>query len=124
MLRSVLAFFLALLPTAVVADWAAVPDLQSRVLWKLVADGRAEVVSSVSFGEPSSRHMTRTVFRILKATRDEGPIRWAVEKDGTYRPVMCKEVWVSEYKYSGSSCSIPGCNPSEKECLNEIEKNL
>lgn len=124
MLKSLMALLLFMLPLAAIADWASVPDLESRVLWKLVADGRAKVVSSVSFGEPSSRHLTRTVFKILKATKEEGPIKWAVEKDGTYRPVMCKEVWINEYTYSGSACSIPGCTPSQKECLNEIEKNL
>lgn len=55
------------------------------------------MVSSVGFGDPSSRHTTQVVFRVLKATKEEGPIKWAVEEDGTYRPVMCREVWNSEY---------------------------
>lgn len=38
------------------ADWAVVPDLSSSVLWQLVIEGRAEVVSSVGFGTPTEAH--------------------------------------------------------------------
>lgn len=111
-------------PSIVYSDWATVPELESRVLWKLVSEGRAEVVSSVGFGEPSGRHEKHTVFRIKKADKSEGSIEWAINPDGSYRPVMCKEVWGDSYHYIGSSCSIPGCIPESQKCIDEILRNI
>lgn len=111
-------------PSIVNSDWATVPELESRVLWQLVSEGRAEVVSSVGFGDPSGRHDKQTVFRILKAEKSEGNIKWAIKSDGSYRPVMCTEAWEDSYRYIGSSCAIPGCIPDSQECLDEITKNL
>lgn len=106
------------------ADWAAVPDLESRDLWQLVSEGRAEVVSSVGFGNPDKAHSKQTVFKILKANKNESGMSWAINPNGTYRPVMCTESWLSRYNYLGSSCSIPGCVPDNEKCIKEINKNL
>ena len=111
-------------PSIVYSDWATVPELESRVLWQLVSEGRAEVVSSVGFGDPSGRHDKQSVFRILKAEESEGNIKWAIKSDGSYRPVMCTEAWEDSYRYIGSSCAIPGCIPDSQKCLDEITKNL
>ena len=119
---SIVAF--TFLPSIVYSDWATVPELESRVLWQLVSEGRAEVVSSVGFGDPSGRHDKQTVFKILKAEESEGSIRWAIKSDGSYRPVMCTETWVDSYRYIGPSCAIPGCIPDSQECLDEITRNL
>ena len=115
---------LTLTPILANADWAVIPDLTSSTLWMLVSENRAEVVSSVGFGKPSERHEKQTVFRILKANKSEGDIKWAIKEDGSYRPVMCTESWKDTYSYLGSSCSIPGCIPNTKKCLNEVTKNL
>lgn len=106
------------------ADWAIAPDLESRVLWALVAGGNAEVVSTVGFGEPMSRHEKHTVFRLIKVDTSRGAIKWAVRPDGSYRPVMCREVWDDSYSYRGSSCFIPGCIPNSKKCLDEVTENF
>ena len=113
-----------LISTSAIADWAVVPDLTSGTLWQLVSENRAEVVSSVGFGDSSGRHEKQTVFRINKAKRSEGDIKWAIKKDGSYRPVMCTEAWKDTYSYLGSSCSIPGCIPNNKKCIDEVTKNL
>ena len=115
---------LMLLPAFSSADWAVVPDLTSSTLWQLVSEKRTEVVSSVGFGNPTELHTKQTVFRIIKAKKSEGDIKWAIEKDGTYRPVMCNESWKDKYTYLGSSCSIPGCIPNTKKCLDAVTKNL
>jgi hypothetical protein len=106
------------------ADWAVTPDLESSTLWQLVAENRAEVVSSVGFGSPEGFHTKQTVFRILKADKSEGDIRWAIDSDESYRPVMCVESWDHRFKYRGSSCSIPGCEPDTQKCLDAVTNNL
>ncbi len=106
------------------ADWAVVPDLTSSTLWQLVSEKRAEVVSSVGFGNPSELHTKQTVFRIIKAKKSDGDIKWAIKKDDSYRPVMCNETWVDEYTYLGSSCSIPGCILNSTKCLAKVIGNL
>ncbi len=116
--------FLLVFAPPLLADWSTVPDLESRTLWQLVAENRAEVVSSVGFGSPESSHSKQTVFRILKADKSDGDIRWAVDPDGGFRPVMCTESWQNRFQYRGSSCSIPGCEPDTKECLDSVTKNL
>lgn len=108
----------------VLADWAAVPDLGSGTLWQLVAENRAEVVSSVGFGSPEGPHIKQTVYRILKADETEGDIRWAIDPDGNFRPVMCIESWQNRFEYRGSSCSIPGCEPDNQKCLDAVTSNL
>ena len=123
-LNKVLFFVLVLIPSISRADWAVVPDLGSSTLWQLVIEKRAEVVSSVGFGNPTEVHTKQTVFRIIKANKSEGDIKWAIDKEGTYRPVMCEETWKDKYTYLGSSCSIPGCIPDNKKCLDAITKNL
>ncbi len=123
-LKFILLLNLALIPAFALADWAVVPDLTSSTLWQLVSENRAEVVSSVGFGDPSGRHEKQTVFRIKKAKKSEGDIKWAIGQDGNYRPVMCAESWKDTYTYLGSSCSIPGCIPNSKNCLDEVTKNL
>lgn len=115
---------LALIPSVSYSDWAVVPDLESKTLWKLVSENRGEVVSSVGFGNPTKSHIKQTVFIIKKAVKSEGDIKWAIENDGSYRPVMCTESWNDNYTYLGSSCSIPGCLPNNKKCLDEIKKHL
>ena len=122
-LKLVLLSSIILISTSAIADWAVVPDLTSSTLWQLVSENRAEVVSSVGFGEPSGPHNKQTVFRIKKAKRSEGDIKWAVKSDGSYRPVMCTETWKDTYNYLGSSCSIPGCIPNTKKCIDEVVKN-
>ena len=117
-------FLLAFASFPALADWATAPNLESRVLWQLVAEGRAEVVSSVAFGTPTGRHAKQTVFVIREANKSEGQIKWAIKSDGTYRPVMCTESWESKYNYLGSSCSIPGCNPESEACIKELAENL
>lgn len=111
-------------PAKAFADWAVAPELESRVLWKMVIDGNAEVISSVSFGGPDGLHKKQTVFKILNISKPSGPIKWAIDGDGKYQPVMCSETWASMYQYRGSSCSIPGCIPDNKKCIEEITKNL
>jgi hypothetical protein len=106
------------------ADWSTVPDLGSSTLWQLVAENRAEVVSSVGYGSPEGFHIKQTVFRVLNADKAEGDIRWAVDPNGGFRPVMCIESWQNTFKYRGSSCSIPGCEPDTQECLDSVTKNL
>jgi hypothetical protein len=118
------AFLLSFLSLPVFADWAMVPELQSHTLWQLVAENRAEVVSSVGFGSPDERHEKQTVFRILDAKKSEGDISWAINPDGSYRPVMCTEKWKGPYTYLGSTCEIPGCTPDNEKCLKRITKNL
>jgi len=113
-----------LIPFSAIADWAVIPDLTSSTLWQLVIEKRAEVVSSVGFGNPTEQHEKHTVFRILKAKKSEGDIKWAIKSNGSYRPVMCRESWKDTYTYLGSSCSIPGCLLNDKKCLNEVTKNL
>ena len=120
----IMLFNLVFIPSIALADWAVVPDLTSSTLWQLVSENRAEVVSSVGFGEPAGHHEKQTVFRIKKANKSEGDISWAINKDGSYRPVMCTESWKDSYVYLGSSCSIPGCDPSIKKCLDKVLKNL
>ena len=119
-----LSIYLILLSTSVFADWATVPDLSSSTLWQLVSESRAEVVSSVGFSDPTGRHEKQTVFRILSAKKSDGDIHWAINIDGSYRPVMCKETWKGSYNYLGSSCSIPGCAPNNEKCIKAIIKNL
>jgi hypothetical protein len=122
--RLLLAVHLTFSSSAVFSDWAVVPDLTSSTLWELVAENRAEVVSSVGFGSPSGPHTKQTVFKIVEADRSEGDIKWAIKEGGGYRPVMCTESWNDKYRYLGSSCSIPGCIPNNKKCLDEITENL
>ncbi len=116
--------FLTFLSSSVLADWATIPSLTSSTLWQLVAENRAEVVSSVAFGSLDERHQKQTVFRVLDAKKSEGDISWAINPDGSYRPVMCTETWKNSYKYLGSSCSIPGCTPDNEKCLKQVTKNL
>ncbi|MDY6993907.1 MAG: hypothetical protein SVR94_15070 [Pseudomonadota bacterium] len=122
--NKILVLVLTLIPSVSFSDWAVVPDLTSSTLWKLVSENRAEVVSSVGFGGPTGPHRKQTVFIIKKAKKSEGDIKWAIEKDGKYRPVMCTESWNDKFTYLGSSCSIPGCVPDNKKCLDEVTKNL
>lgn len=119
-----LALLIVLAPTVTIADWAVVPDLGSSTLWQLVSENRAEVVSSVGFGSPTGPHKKQTVFIIKKAKISEGDIKWAIDKNGKYRPVMCTESWNDRFTYLGSSCSIPGCLQNNKKCLDEVTKNL
>jgi hypothetical protein len=116
--------FILLTSSQAFSDWATVLDLESRDMWQLVTEGRAEVVSSVGFGLPDKVHSKQTVFKIIKATKNEGGLKWAINPDGSYRPVMCTESWASSYKYRGSSCAIPGCTPDNEKCIKEITKNL
>jgi hypothetical protein len=104
--------FLYLLSTQAQADWATAPDLTSSTLWQMVIEDRAEVVSSVSFGDPTGIHVTQTVFKISKTLETDKSINWAVRKNHI-APVMCSEKW-KNYRYIGSSCSIPGVlNPKD-----------
>jgi len=123
-LNKTLVFVCVLIPSVALSDWAVIPDLTSSTLWKLVSENRAEVVSSVGFGNPTEQHTKQTVFRIIKAEKSEGDIKWAIDKNGNYRPVMCTESWKDKYSYLGSSCSIPGCISNTKKCLDEVTKNL
>ena len=123
-MKKIFVLFVILMSSKSVADWATVPDLESRYLWQLVAEGRAEVISSVGFGLPDNVHSKQTVFKILKASKSESGIKWAISPNGSYRPVMCTESWESSYKYRGSSCAIPGCTPDNEKCIKEITKNL
>lgn len=123
-LNKALIIAIGLAPSIALADWAVVPDLESSTLWQLVIEKRAEVVSSVGFGVPTEMHTKQTVFRIIKANKSEGDIKWAIEKEGNYRPVMCQETWKDKYTYLGSSCSIPGCISDNKKCIDAITKNL
>lgn len=116
--------FLTFISSSVLADWATVSSPTSSTLWQLVAENRAEVVSSVAFGGPDEHHQKQTVFRILDAKKSEGDISWAINTNGSYRPVMCTEAWESSYKYLGSSCSIPGCDSGSEKCLEQVIKNL
>jgi len=122
--RLMLLINIFVIPIPAIADWAVIPELSSSTLWQLVIEKRAEVVSSVGFGIPLERHEKHTVFRIIEAKKSEGDIKWAINTDGSYRPVMCRESWRDTYTYLGSSCSIPGCIPDNKKCLDEITKNL
>jgi hypothetical protein len=123
-MKKVFVFLIIFISSNSFADWATVLDLESRDLWQLVVEGRAEVISSVGFGSPDKAHSKQTVFKILKASKSEGGIKWAISSDGSYRPVMCNESWDSRYKYRGSSCAIPGCLPDSEKCIKEITKNL
>ncbi len=100
-LKIILLVNLSFIPAFALADWAVVPDLTSSTLWQLVSENRAEVVSSVGFGTPSGRHEKQTVFIIKKAKKSEGDITWAINGDGSYRPVMCNEKWEGPYSYLG-----------------------
>lgn len=122
--RIIILLNLMLISALARADWAVIPDLTSSTLWQLVSEKRAEVVSSVGFGNPTEVHTKQTVFRIIKAKKSEGDIKWAIEKEGVYRPVMCSETWKDKYTYLGSSCSIPGCLGNTKKCLDAVTKNL
>ena len=123
MKKIVLAILLCI-SSGAIADWATAPKLESIILWGMVADGNAEVVSSVAYGSPNKRHSKQTVFKILKASKSEGAIKWAINSDGSYRPVMCTESWEDWLTYRGSSCAIPGCIPDNKQCISDITKNL
>ena len=102
------------------ADWAVAPDLQSKMFWQLVSEGKAEVVSSVGFGgDPSKRHEKHTVFKILDLGKYKDKKMWLVNSEGGFRPVMCTEVWADSYTYRGSSCEIPGCLFQDKKCMSE-----
>ena len=68
-IKHIMVLFLVCIPSFVMADWAMVPDLNSRELWQLVSENRAEVVSSVGFGDPTSRHEKQTVFIIKELFR-------------------------------------------------------
>ncbi len=123
-IKHIMVLSLVCIPSFVMADWAMVPDLNSRELWQLVSENRAEVVSSVGFGDPTSRHEKQTVFIIKEAKKSEGNIKWAINPDGSYSSVMCTETWDNTYKYSHSACYIPGCIPDNQECLDEVFKNF
>lgn len=97
---------ISLLSSQANADWAVAPDLTSSTLWQMVAEGRAEVVSSVAFGDPKEVHVKQTVFTISNAKGSDKNIKWAVRNSG-FAPVMCSEKW-NGYQYHGSSCLIPG----------------
>jgi hypothetical protein len=106
MRQGIIVFLLATSCVTAKADWAVAPDLISSTLWKMVAEGRASVVSSVGFGNPEGVHEKQTVFILSSAKGTDKNIKWAVRPEGL-SPVMCSEKW-NGYQYLGSSCSIPG----------------
>jgi hypothetical protein len=94
------------------SDWAAVPDLRSRHLWQLVADGDADVVSSVGFSDEDGFHYKNTIFKITNIKSTDAHWRWVSNRNGKFSPVMCKEIWENRFIYRGSSCSVTGSEPT------------
>jgi len=99
-------YLISFMSSPAYSDWAVAPDLESVVLWQMVAENRASVVSSVGRPGPENTQIKSTVFIIKKHIDSDDGIKWAIREKG-YAPVMCEEMWLG-YQYLGSSCNIPG----------------
>ncbi|MEM6579847.1 MAG: hypothetical protein AAF699_01170 [Pseudomonadota bacterium] len=105
-MKRVLACLFLFMPAIAMADWKPIPDVQSKLLWQLVGQGDADVVSSVAFGDPAALHSKQTVFRLRNIPSADFPLAIAETAKGQYAPVLCTEVWNDRERYRGSSCSV------------------